>query len=156
MMNKPHSVFFALIAFFLVCPAATAQTKKAIGSTTANKKLMLVVVDELFNKGDTTVADNYFVPEFAEEEKAFTNLIRTAFPDLKITVDIMIAEKDRVAARWIASGTHKGTFMGVGPTNKSVTWKGSWFWTFKNGKITDGMGKGSWDALGLLKQLQSK
>lgn len=117
---------------------------------------MLNIVDNLFNKGDTTIADKYFVPDFAKEEKAFTNLIRTAFPDLIITVEIMVAEKDMVAAQWIASGTQKGAFLGVSPTNKKVSWKGSWFWTFKNGIVTDGMGKGSWDALGLIKQLQSK
>lgn len=117
---------------------------------------MLNIVDNLFNKGDTTFADKYFVPEFAKEEKAFTQQIRTAFPDLIITVDIMVAENEVVAARWIASGTQKGAFLGVSPTNKKVSWKGSWFWTFKNGIVTDGMGKGSWDALGLIKQLQSK
>lgn len=117
---------------------------------------MLFVVEQLFNKGDTLIADKFFEPEFAKEEKAFTKLIRTAFPDLKITVDIMVAENNMVAARWIAAGTQQGAFLGVEPTNKSVTWKGSWFWTFKNGAITEGMGKGSWDALGLLKQLQSK
>jgi predicted ester cyclase len=133
-----------------------AQTKKQPNEMEKNKKLLLLVVEELFNKGDTTIADKYFVPEFAKEEKSFTKLIRSAFPDLKIKVDILVAENNEVAARWIATGIHQGAFLGVSPTNKSVSWKGSWFWTFKNGMITDGMGKGSWDALGLLKQLQSK
>ncbi|WP_166691563.1 ester cyclase [Fibrivirga algicola] len=136
--------------------ATFAQTKGVRGNDSANKKLMLTIVNNLFNKGDTTYADRYFVPEFAKEEKAFTQQIRTAFPDLKITVDITVAENDMVAARWIASGTHKGAFLGISPTNKKVSWKGSWFWTFKNAIVADGMGKGSWDALGLLKQLQSK
>jgi steroid delta-isomerase-like uncharacterized protein len=133
-----------------------AQSKKQPTEMEKNKKLLLLVVEELFNKGDTTITDKYFVPEFAKEEKVFTKLIRSAFPDLKIKVDVLVAENNEVAARWIATGTHQGAFLGVPPTNKSVNWKGSWFWTFKNGKITDGMGKGSWDALGLLKQLQSK
>ncbi|MBO0949811.1 ester cyclase [Fibrella forsythiae] len=136
--------------------ATFAQTKGVRNTNSANKKLLLNIVDNLFNKGDTTYADSYFVPEFAREEKAFTQQIRAAFPDLLITVDILVAEKDMVAARWIANGTQKGIFLGVSPTNKKVTWKGSWFWTFKNGQVIDGMGKGSWDALGLLKQLQSK
>jgi predicted ester cyclase len=147
-------IFIILPIFFLGSATTTmAQTKK---EAAANKKLMLKIVDELFNKGDTTIADKYFVPEFAQEEKSFTQLIRTAFPDINITVDIIVSEKNVVAARWIASGTQKGTFLGVPPTNKFVTWKGSWFWTIEKGIVTDGMGKGSWDALGLLKQLQSK
>ncbi len=135
---------------------SSGQVKADSRAEEANKKLLLHIVEELFNKGDTTIAEKYFVSEFAREEKEFTKLIRKAFPDLRITADILVAENDLVAARWIATGTHRGKFLGVEPTNKSVTWKGSWFWTFKNGTITDGMGKGSWDALGLIKQLQSK
>ena len=147
---------FSLVAVLFISMAAFAQTKEIRKTNSANKKLLLNIVDNLFNKGDTTFADKYFVPEFAKEEKAFAQQIRTAFPDLKITVDIMVAENEIVAARWIASGTQKGVFLGISPTNKKVSWKGSWFWTFKNGIVTDGMGKGSWDALGLIKQLQSK
>lgn len=148
--------YFLLVAILLISSAAFAQNKHIRKINLANKGLMLKIVDNLFNKGDTTLADKYFVPEFAKEEKAFTQQIRTAFPDLIITVDIMVAENEMVAARWIANGTQKGAFLGISPTNKKVTWKGSWFWTFKNGIVTDGMGKGSWDALGLIKQLQSK
>lgn len=150
-----HKIF-SLIAVLFICTTTFAQTKDAMKINIDNKKLMLDIVDNLFNKGDTTFADKYFVPEFAKEEKAFTQQIRTAFPDLIITIDIMITENDIVAVRWIAIGTQKGAFLGISPTNKKVTWKGSWFWTFKNGIVTDGMGKGSWDALGLIKQLQSK
>lgn len=154
MMNSKQLILTAVSILFFSA-TSFAQVKKNINTTTANKKLLLYVVDELFNKGDTTIADKYFVPDFAKEEKAFTHLIRTAFPDLQIKVEMIVAEKDVVAARWIATGTHQGAFLGVQPTQKSVSWKGSWFWTFKNGKIIDGMGKGSWDALGLLKQLQA-
>lgn len=145
-----------LLLFILSINSVFSQTKKQSIELEKNKKLMLLIVEQLFNKGDTTIADKYFVPEFAKEEKAFTKLTRTAFPDLKITVDIQVAEKDVVAARWIATGTHRAIFLGVPLTNKTVMWKGSWFWTFKDGLVTDGMGKGSWDALGLLKQLQKK
>lgn len=144
------------LTFLVFSITSLAQMKKDTKTAAANKKLMLFVVDKLFNRGDTSIAEKYFMPEFAKEEKAFTQQIRTAFPDLTITVDIMVAENEIVAARWIASGTHKGAFLGVSPTNKQVSWKGSWFWTFKNGKVIEGMGKGSWDALGLIKQLQSK
>lgn len=150
---RRNFIFFVLL---LISSTAFSQIRTSSKVQSANKKLMLEIVDNLFNKGDTIIADKYFVYEFAKEEKEFTNLIRTAFPDLVITVDIIVAEKDMVAARWIASGTQKGVFLGVSPTNKKVSWKGSWFWTFRKGIVTDGMGKGSWDALGLIKQLQSK
>jgi predicted ester cyclase len=150
-----RNVCSVLMVLLLWNSATNAQTKSR-PETEKNKKLILLIVDQLFNKGDSSVADKYFEPEFAREEKAFTKLIRTAFPDLKIVVDIQVAEKNLVAARWIATGTHSATFLGVPPTYKKVSWKGSWFWTFKKGVIIDGMGKGSWDALDLLKQLQAK
>lgn len=159
MITTIRNRFFSLAAALLIiclASATYAQNKEGQKANAANKKLMLTIVENLFNKGDTTIADRYFEPEFAKEEKLFTQQIRTAFPDLIITVDIMVAENNMVAARWIASGTQKGAFLGVSPTNKKVTWKGSWFWTFKNGIVTEGMGKGSWAALGLIKQLQSK
>jgi steroid delta-isomerase-like uncharacterized protein len=149
-MKTMLTYLFMAMVFF---PFVHGQSKR---EKAANKEILLKVVDGLFNRGDTTVADRYFVPEFAEEEKAFTRMIRTSFPDLKIEVEAMVAEGNLVATRWTASGTHKGTFMGVQPSGKFATWKGSWFWTFEKGRITDGMGKGSWDAMGLLKQLQSK
>jgi predicted ester cyclase len=156
MLSKMKNLHFIFFVFLLISSTAFSQSRTSKKVRSANKKLMLYIVENLFNKGDTAIAHKYFVPEFAEEEKAFTHLIRTAFPDLVITVDITVAENDMIAARWIATGTQKGTFLGVSPTNKKVSWRGSWFWTFKNGIVTDGMGKGSWDALGLLKQLQSK
>lgn len=155
-MTTYQRKIFLAITIFLCATVSVAQKAKDKKTTSANKKIMLVVVEGLFNKGDTAIADKYFVTDFAKEEKEFTTLIRKAFPDLRIKVDMMVAENDQVAARWTATGTHRGFFMGVQPTGRSATWKGSWFWTFKNGKIVDGMGKGSWDALGLLQQLQSK
>ena len=47
-------------------------------------------------------------------------MIRMAFPDLRGTIEQQIAEGDTVATRVTMDGTHLGTFMGVGPTNKQV------------------------------------
>jgi predicted ester cyclase len=156
MSNTVRLKNFLAIAITLLWISSCSPLNKAAKAAADNKKIMLLVVDKLFNQGDMATADMYFVPDFAKEEKAFTQQIRGAFPDLIISVEEMVAENDRVAARWVATGTHRGKFLGVEATGKKATWKGSWFWAFKNGIITDGMGKGSWDGLGLLKQLQSK
>lgn len=47
-----------------------------------------------------------------------------AFPDLVRTVEDMVAEGDKVVARWTSTGTHTGPFMGLPPTGKAVTTTG--------------------------------
>jgi len=46
---------------------------------------------------------------------------RSAFPDWHETVVDMVAEGDRVATRYISTGTHRGEFWGIGPTGIKVT-----------------------------------
>jgi predicted ester cyclase len=49
-------------------------------------------------------------------------MIRTAFPDLRHTIEQQIAEGDTVATRATLRGTHLGPLMGVPPSNKVLTW----------------------------------
>ncbi len=44
----------------------------------------------------------------------------TGFPDLRLTIEDLVAEGDRVAVRWTLHGTQQGTFMGMPPTGKAV------------------------------------
>ena len=46
-------------------------------------------------------------------------MFMAAFPDIQFVADEMIAERDKVSVRGTVSGTHKGEFMGIPPTNKS-------------------------------------
>jgi len=75
----------------------------------------------------------------------------SAFPDLHATIDDMVAEGDKVACRWTLTGTHKGEFMGIPPTNKKVT-----MWVITIVHIADGKFVEEWeryDTLGLMRQL---
>jgi steroid delta-isomerase-like uncharacterized protein len=74
-----------------------------------------------------------------------------AFPDLRITIEDTVAEKDKFVASWTLSGTHKGEIMGIRPTNRKVSVEGITIHYLANGKIIDS--SISWDALGLLRQL---
>jgi len=63
----------------------------------------------------------------------------------------MVAEDDRVAARFVETGTHKGEFFGVAPTGKSVNFTEIGILRIADGKIVE-----SWydvDMLGLMGQL---
>lgn len=75
----------------------------------------------------------------------------TAFPDLKFTVEDTISEKDKLVVVWTANGTHKGTFMGIAPTNKKVSVSGITVHQIADGKILESTAV--WDAIGLLQEL---
>lgn len=76
---------------------------------------------------------------------------RQAFPDLKFTVDLIVAEKDLVAVRWTAQGTNTGAGNGLPATGKSVKASGQATFRFVDGKIAEEWAVG--DTLGILKQL---
>lgn len=87
---------------------------------------------EAINAGNLDLIDELVSESFVEHEvfpglpttgpeapKAALGMFRAAFPDLQFTADDMIGEGDKVVVRGTMSGTHKGEFMGMPPTNKS-------------------------------------
>ena len=78
-------------------------------------------------------------------------LYRTAFPDVRLTVEDNIAEGETVTARWSCKGTHKGDLNGIAPTGKQCTISGISVARFTSGKISESWVNG--DALGLMQQL---
>jgi predicted ester cyclase len=52
--------------------------------------------------------------------RQFITVFRTAFPDLRITVDDTVAAGEKVAYRGTARGTHRGDLMGIAPTGKPI------------------------------------
>ncbi len=61
----------------------------------------------------------------------------SAFPDLNAKIEEIVAEGDKVAIRVINTGTHKGEFQGIPPTNKKVSFGGRDFVTLRDGKIAE-------------------
>jgi steroid delta-isomerase-like uncharacterized protein len=74
----------------------------------------------------------------------------TGLPDLKFNIDETISEKDKLVVAWTITGTHKGDFLGVPPTNKKVSFSGITINQIANGKIIESTV--IWDGLGLLDQ----
>lgn len=76
---------------------------------------------------------------------------RTGFPDLRYSVIEIIADGDRAAVRWRATGTHKGEFFGIAGTERAVVVTGTDVFHAANGRLTE-----SWvssDFFGLFTQL---
>ena len=128
-------------------------------SIEANKAIVRRFLAEVWNAGNLDLADqlvhpDYEVPGVGPGPDAVRRNVRTfraAFPDLTWTVDDLIAEGDRVAARMTLRGTHLGTFRGIAPTGKQVTMQEMAFWHLLDGKLHAGWFQA--DMLGLRVQL---
>ncbi len=99
-----------------------------------NKELVRRLVDELLNKGNTSVVEETFAPDFVEREelppgtppgreapKAMFTMLRNAFPDFHAKIEQLIAEGDTVVLYTHWTGTQKGEFMGIPSTGKSIS-----------------------------------
>lgn len=79
---------------------------------------------------------------------------RPAFPDLRFTVEDMIAEGDKVACRLTLRGTHRGTFQGIPASGAQVSMTGVDVLRFEGGKLIERWGE--FDDLSLLRQIGAK
>jgi predicted ester cyclase len=74
-----------------------------------------------------------------------------AFTDLRMAEADSLREGEKVAFRWILSGTHEGEFMGVAPTGRRVEAMGMDIVRLADGEIVEHWGE--FDAVGLLRQM---
>jgi predicted ester cyclase len=78
-------------------------------------------------------------------------MLFNAFPDLKVTVEDLIAEEDRVVERLTLQGTHKGVFMGAPPSGARATWGFINIYRIVDDKVVEVWSEG--DHLGLMQQI---
>jgi steroid delta-isomerase-like uncharacterized protein len=69
--------------------------------------------------------------------KTFYTALWGGFPDLRINIDELVGEGDKVVWRVTASGTHNGPFQGVPATGKSVKFGAHYTFRLENGKIVE-------------------
>ena len=85
-----------------------------------NRAVAHRLFEEVWNKGNVSAADDIFAPTYTHHdpatpdlgkgpdgEKNRANLYRTAFPDLRVTVEDTVSEGDNVVVRWSCRGTHR-------------------------------------------------
>jgi predicted ester cyclase len=94
--------------------------------------------------------DEFVVPDFLDHDpipgqapgrdglKAAYKIFSDAFPDVWFTFEDLIAEGDMVVGRGVIEGTHKGTFLGLPPTNKHIKWTGTRMFRVRDGKVSEG------------------
>jgi steroid delta-isomerase-like uncharacterized protein len=119
---------------------------------------------EMWNTGNLNIVDEIYAKSFVnhypfdpsvrdlDSFKKFVTECRKGMPNLSVTIEDMIAEGDKLACRWVCSGTHEVDFFGIAATGKKATWTGVTIYRFdSSGKIVEAWW--SEDALGMLQQL---
>ena len=115
-----------------------------------HKALVRRFHEEVWNKGNVAAVDEFMGAEYVdyaipsglppgtEGLKQAITTYRTAFPDLKATVDDIFAEGDRVAYRWSTRGTHLGDWLGIPPTGNHMAATGISIFRIAGGKVVEG------------------
>jgi steroid delta-isomerase-like uncharacterized protein len=129
-------------------------------STEQNKTMVRRVFEEGINNNDPAVFEqvigpsyvNHDMPTPAPGREGFKQVIAmfiAAFPDMRVTVEDVLAEGDKVASRGEMTGTHRGAFMGIPPTGKQVRVAYQDVWRVADGKLVE-----NWVRLDMLAMMQ--
>ncbi|MEU7835668.1 ester cyclase [Nonomuraea sp. NPDC049129] len=84
-----------------------------------------------------------------QAQKRIWEVLLRAYPDIRITLEDLIAEEDKIVARQTVTGTNSGEYRGMPPTGKSVTYHEIFIIRFADGQITD-----IWGVVDLYSQLR--
>ena len=116
-----------------------------------NKALVRRYFAEAWSKGNVAAVDEFMAPNYVEHPitsgllppgpeglKEAITTYHTAFPDLKATLDDILAEGEMVAYRWILRGTHLGEWLGIPPTGNHFTASGISVYRIAEGKVVEG------------------
>ncbi len=135
-------------------------------STEENKATVRRAIEEGWNQGHVAVFDELNALNFInhdpgapdvrtnEDYKRWVTESLSAFPNLHITIEDLVAEGDQVATRWTFRGTHTGDLVApiaLPATGKQVTVTGISIVRFAGGKAIEAWFQG--DTLGFLQQL---
>jgi steroid delta-isomerase-like uncharacterized protein len=132
----------------------SATSAETLSRTEKNKQIVQRFVDEMWNEGKLDVADEVLAQDYIEHPstpdeakpseptgphgmKQFVGMFRNAFPDMKFTIEHMLAEGDRVAIHLVGRGTHLGNLHGLAPTGKRVVIGGAAIHRIENEKIVE-------------------
>jgi len=120
-------------------------------------------IDSL-NRGDVAAADEVFTADCVIHINggnapdlnvaAFKEMINgfiVAFPDLQFTIEDQLIDGDKVAMRWVATGTHTGPLGDIPPTGKQAIITGLALDHITDGQVSERWEQ--WDQSSLLHQL---
>lgn len=138
-----------------------ASTQAGIGEQSRR------LLEEGLNEGKFDLVDQLVAPDAVSHDPAMparlreqrgpqlsrsvAEMYRSAFPDVRATIDEVIEAGDSVVLRWHAEGTHKGELEGLAPTGARASVTAISIDHWRDGKIVESWTE--WDNLGLARQI---
>lgn len=129
-----------------------------------NKAMARRFYSELASQGDLSLAGELVAEDFVDHNPPGPGIppgreglkqvfagFRSAFPDMRMTIEDQVAEGDKVVSRATVSGTHLGDFMGMPATGKTFSIGVVDIYRFEDGKIAERWGEA--DFMGMMQQL---
>lgn len=128
-----------------------------------NAKIVHRFADEVITQGNFDAASQFVWEDVVEQVplpgqgpgleglKDILRAMRSSFPDLVFSIHEQVSEGDKVASRFEWTGTHRGKFLGVPATDRSVK-----VWGIVIDRLVEGRIKDTriiMDMLGLMIQL---
>jgi steroid delta-isomerase-like uncharacterized protein len=141
-----------------------AGQQSGTSALSPNKQVMHEYLEEFWNNGDFSIAEKtiapnaYFhdfedspdpIPQGLAGVKMIYSNFQKAFPDIRMDIDDMIEEGDKVAVRWTVKGTQTGVFQGIPPTYREIDFTGTTIVRIADGKIAEG-----WQNMDIIKGMQ--
>lgn len=128
----------------------------------ANKALIREVFEKVIPAGDAAGLSDLVSPDWIDHDplpgqpaglagaEYVVSTMHGAHPDLRFTIDDLIAEDDRVTIRWTLHGTNTGPMFGRPPTGQPVELAAIVIFRIADGKITERWaawkpGRAPWD-----------
>jgi len=128
-----------------------------------NKTLLRSYMEEVLNKGNLNAVDRYYAPNCIDHTappgtppgvdgiKQLLTVTLSAFSDIQVTIEDIVAEDDKIVSRFTIQGTHTGEFMGIAPTGREITVMQISIDRIADGKIVEHWGLA--DQMALMQQL---
>ena len=134
--------WLAVLAIIAGCERQPIDRTEDIGDE--NKALVRRWIEEGFNRQNLAVVDELIAEQFSVNGQTIgrdglrmsMSRYLMGFPDLRVTIDDILAEGSKVGVWYTAEGTHRGDFEGIPATGKRVKWSGFDLLTVEHGKIT--------------------
>jgi predicted ester cyclase len=136
------------------------------GDPETNKALVMRFIEEVWNQHNLDPINELFHPEIIgnnpsvgylylpPNRETFTQSIAdylTAYPDINVTTNDIVAEGDKVMAYWTVNATHDGALMGIPPSGNPVTFSGHTMYRIADGLIVETWW--AWDTMGMMNQI---